>query len=87
MEKTKTKTKPQRSGGEKRDQENVSEASFEPWRLRRGLKELKEEFSSLLACWLQVQKPGDNSASLGQGLRLAPGAAGGLQVVEDWSGA
>lgn len=39
-------------GGQKRVQENVSEASFEPWRLRRGLKELKEKSLGLLACGL-----------------------------------
>lgn len=39
-------------GVQKRVQENVSEASFEPWRLRRGLKELKEKSLGLLACGL-----------------------------------
>lgn len=70
----------QRFEGQKRVQENVSEASFESWRLRRGLKELKEESSGLLACRLRVQKPGGDSVSLGRDLRRAPGAAG---VVED----
>lgn len=68
-------------------QENVSEATFESCRLLRGLQELEEEFSGLLACRHQVQKLGSNSANLGQGLRRAPGAAGVLQVVEDWNGA
>lgn len=76
----------QRSRGQKRVQENVenvSEACFEPCRLLRELQELKEEFSGLLACRHQVQKPGSNSANLGQGLRRFPV----LQVVEDWNGA
>lgn len=73
----------QRSGGQKRMQVKVSEASFEPSRVLRGLQELKEEFSGLLACRHQVQKPGSNSANLGQGLRRRPVLLGLLQVVED----
>lgn len=56
---------------QKRMKENVSGA-----RQLRALKEaqkvkgIKRGSSGLLACWLQVQEPGSDSACSGRGLRL-----------------